>query len=74
MPDFEKKLVEVCDNCKQASCWYGEFMCDNARGAGTVKKTVSELRVMKLESEDYWSDECMNEVYGDPAPYGYKID
>lgn len=46
--------VTVCDKCLQASCWQGIFMCDEARTAGTVVKTVGELRELNLENEDYW--------------------
>jgi hypothetical protein len=46
--------VTVCDACLQASCWQGIFMCDEARDAGIVVKTVAELRELKLENEDYW--------------------
>lgn len=24
------RLVTVCDHCLCASCWHGEFMCDDA--------------------------------------------
>ena len=46
--------ITVCDVCLQASCWQGIFMCDEARDAGTVVKTVAELRKLKLENESYW--------------------
>lgn len=46
--------VTVCDACLQASCWQGIFMCDEARDAGIVVKTVDELRKLNLENEDYW--------------------
>ncbi len=46
--------VTVCDRCLQASCWQGEFMCDDAREAGTIVKTVGELRKLHREHEDYW--------------------
>jgi hypothetical protein len=53
-PLTDDTRVTVCDNCLQASCWHGEFMCDEARGAGTIVKTVAELRKLKLENESYW--------------------
>ena len=46
--------VEVCNRCLMASCWQGIFMCDEAREAGTVIKTVGELRELNREHEDYW--------------------
>lgn len=70
--DFEKKIVEVCDECLCASCWHGEFMCYESQNAGTTKKTVSELRKLNLEHSDHWSDNKMKAVYGDPAPHGYS--
>ena len=47
-------LVTVCDSCLQASCWQGEFYCDNYKTAGTVELPVKRLREMHLESPDYW--------------------
>lgn len=75
--DFEDKIIEVCDACHMACCWYGIFYCDDSRNAGTVKYTVSELRAMNGgkgtdENECYWSDEFMKDVYGEAAPHGYK--
>lgn len=46
--------VTVCDACLCASCWQGIFMCEEARDAGIVVKTVAELRSLNLENEDYW--------------------
>lgn len=51
------KLITVCDNCLQASCWKGLFMCQESMTAGTVEKTVAELRELGLENECYWEDE-----------------
>jgi hypothetical protein len=70
--NFENKIIEVCSECKCASCWYGEFMCHEAARAGTKKYTVSDLRKLDLENEDNWSDDKMKSIYGDHAPYGYK--
>lgn len=36
--------VTVCDNCFRACCWQGIFMCDESRHAGTVDKTIGELK------------------------------
>lgn len=41
--------VTVCNQCKTASCWHGEFMCDGSDNAGTVDMLASELR--KLSNE-----------------------
>lgn len=73
MSNFGKKIIEVCDQCGRACCWYGEFMCDDAQSAGTVKKTVNELRAEKNgENERYWEADYMSKVYGDDAPFGYE--
>lgn len=64
----DQKLIEVCSECKRASCWYGEFMCDGAKNASTIKMQISELRALDLESERFWSDEKLVEVYGSANP------
>lgn len=46
--------VIVCDECLQASCWQGEFMCDGSRDAGIGVLTVGELRKLNRENEEYW--------------------
>ena len=48
-----KKIV-VCDKCLRASCWHGYFMCDDAKEAGIVEKTVDELKILNLEHPSYW--------------------
>jgi epoxyqueuosine reductase QueG len=72
MTEFEKKLIKVCDNCLTASCWYGEFMCQKSKDAGLVLRPISYLRLKNLEHPENWSDEKMELVYGDPAPFGYE--
>ena len=47
-------LVTVCDACFRACCWQGEFLCDDARNAGTCDITVRELSIMGLEHPEYW--------------------
>lgn len=64
----ENKLIEVCDKCKKASCWYGEFMCFDADIAGTIKLPIKELRKLDLEDESYWGDEKLEEIYGTKNP------
>lgn len=46
--------ITVCDRCLQASCWQGEFMCEDCWAAGTVEKTVADLRDLNREHPDYW--------------------
>ena len=55
MTTMEDRLVTVCDKCLRASCWHGEFMCDDARSAGTVQKTVAQLRSLRLEHPHHFS-------------------
>ncbi len=46
--------VTVCDVCLTAGCWQGIFMCEKARSAGTIEKTIAELKKLALEHPDYW--------------------
>jgi hypothetical protein len=62
------KLIQVCDKCLTAACWYGEFMCDDARTAGTVAARVGDLRKLNREHPDYWSAKKLTEIYGESAP------
>lgn len=70
--DFENKLIQVCGECKKASCWYGIHYCGNYRTANLEIKTVAELREINAEHESYWSNKKMEEIYGCVAPFGYK--
>lgn len=47
--------VTVCDKCYMASCWQGHFMCEESRDAEIVDVPVRELRLLKLEHEQYWT-------------------
>lgn len=56
------ETVTVCDACKHASCWLGEFMCEKSRSAGTVDLPVATLALMRErgethESPSYWKPE-----------------
>ena len=46
--------ITVCDKCLTASCWQGLFMCDDSKFAGTVEKTIDELKELNLEHSSYW--------------------
>ena len=71
--NFENKIIKVCGSCGRSCCWYGEFMCEDCHEADLIKKTVAELRLEDNgEHERYWSDKTMTDVYGEPAPFGYK--
>lgn len=52
------RKVTVCSDCLRACCWQGIFMCDTARGASTVEKTVAELDELDLEHADYYAAEA----------------
>lgn len=62
------KLVEVCDKCHRACCWYGEFICDEARTAGTALATVAELKALGLEHPENWTNEKFAKIYGTATP------
>lgn len=64
----EDKLIEVCDKCFRAACWYGEFMCDDADIADTTKLPIKALRKLKAEHPKYWSNKKLIEVYGTANP------
>lgn len=69
-----KKKIMVCANCLRASCYYGEFYCEDYKTANTTIKTIGELRKLKLENSDYWKSETLQKVYGDPIPFGYSTE
>ncbi|MDP2815482.1 MAG: hypothetical protein Q8O19_02250, partial [Rectinemataceae bacterium] len=51
-----ERIVIVCDNCLQASCWQGIFYCDKYETAGIIEKTVGELKKLGLEHPSYWEE------------------
>jgi hypothetical protein len=50
----DDKWITVCSECLRASCWQGEFYCDDYMDAGIVEKRRSELALLKRESPHYW--------------------
>jgi hypothetical protein len=62
---LETHLVQVCDACFTASCWHGEFMCQQSEEAGIVELPISKLLELDREHPDNWSAAKMAEVYGD---------
>lgn len=52
--NMSDKTITVCNKCLRACCWNGIFMCDDAQTAGTVEKTIAELKALDLEHPDYW--------------------
>ena len=57
MSEALKRKVTVCASCLRASCWQGEFYCDEFKHIGTTEKTVGELQKLDRESSDYWSEQ-----------------
>jgi hypothetical protein len=53
-----KETITVCSACLPASCWQGEFYCEDSKRAGTVEKTREELEALNLEHSDYWKQEA----------------
>lgn len=48
------RVITVCSACLRACCWQGIFYCNDYQTAGTVERTVEELRTLNRESWDYW--------------------
>lgn len=46
--------ITVCASCLRASCWQGEFYCDEYKTANTIEKPISELIKLNLESPEYF--------------------
>ena len=56
--------VIVCDKCLTASCWHGEFICQQSQSAGVTKKLASELKALNLEHPSHYSRKKLIEVCG----------
>lgn len=56
--------VTVCAACLCASCWHGEFMCQQSRDADTAERRASELRTLKREHRHHYSRKKLREVTG----------
>ena len=69
-----KRLIEVCDSCGRASCYHGEFMCDDSATSETTLKTVAILDKIGVENKEHYSKERLFIIYGVAAPHGYKKD
>lgn len=54
-------LIQVCSNCKRASCWAGIFLCSECNRAGTAEMTVDDLCKYQLEHPSYWLDNKVEE-------------
>ena len=58
------RIITVCDKCFRACCWHGIFMCDDSQTAGTVEKTTTELKKLKVEHPSYYSVAEIRRVTG----------
>lgn len=58
LPSKDERAVTVCDQCLRASCWQGQMMCERARGAGTVRKSIEQLQELGLEHQSWWAKQC----------------
>lgn len=56
---MSERRIDVCSACLKATCWYGLFMCDEARTADVIKMPVSRLQELNREHPDYWTDEAV---------------
>lgn len=57
--------VTVCDKCLRASCWHGEFVCDESHVAGTAEKKASELKKLNREHPSWFSAKRLLEGCGE---------
>ena len=65
----EDYWVTVCDACLRASCWHGDFYCDNAKAAGIKEVRASELLRLDTEDVQHFSRERIATVTGElPCP------
>lgn len=48
------RMITVCDKCLCATCWNGQFMCDESDTAGIVQKSEEELLALGREHPDHW--------------------
>lgn len=47
--------ITVCDACLCASCWQGQFYCEEYKTAGTTERTVRQLLEGNVrESLEHW--------------------
>lgn len=61
--------ITVCNACLCASCWQGNFFCEEAKTAGTTTRTVRQLLQGNVrESLEHWfRDENTGRVNFDDA-------
>lgn len=47
-------FITVCMACERASCWQGDFLCEDHYHAGTKVVPVSYLKKLQLEHPYHW--------------------
>jgi hypothetical protein len=57
-------LVWVCSECLRASCWHGEFTCEDEKLATITRRLASELRALGREHPSHFSPEKIRKVSG----------
>ena len=50
----DERMIWVCKACLRASCWHGEFYCEEYRVADVIQKSIKELKSLDLEHPSYW--------------------
>jgi hypothetical protein len=59
----DNDLITVCSACVQASCWQGNFMCQDSKHAGILQVTRRKLKTLCLEHPSYWkTDEELQDM------------
>lgn len=69
-----KPMITVCSACLQATCWQGLFYCDDYKSAGTVEKSVAELKTLNLEHPSYWENDPNWVATTTPSPHATNIE
>jgi hypothetical protein len=54
MAQRKQKMVTVCASCLMASCWQGDFCCQDYMTADITHKSVKELAKLNRENSCYW--------------------
>ena len=60
--------ITVCGSCLQASCWLGEFYCDDYKTASIVNRTVRDLVKLNREHPSYWAKSRVKRTELDDGP------
>lgn len=70
----DSDVITVCDKCFRASCWQGVFLCEESMSAGTVEKTIDELKGLALEHADFWKNELNLYIKAEKLERSREID